>query len=158
MVRNIKPKSSSGNLLFNPSTNMNYISVVRTVPIETTITNTVTNNVQFDGNMNGGAITNVDSVSMSVFDMTVTDTANFSLQQHLEGTSVVQVSLFVSDVLQRRQSYICTSESETKKVFVLLADTDTNHNSQILAYESGIIGVSTFGQETVAKIARLSLV
>ena len=136
-----------------PTTN-----VVRVIQSTQNTNTTVTNNVPFDGNMNGGSITNVDSVSMSVFDMTITDSSNLSLQEHLEGTSIVQVSLFVNGELVRRQSYICTAESETKKVFVLLADTDTNHNSQILAYSTGIIGVNTFGQETVAKISRLSLV
>ena len=160
MTRAIKPKSSYANLAFNPGKQnvSSTTNIVRVVQATTNTTNEITNKVEFDGDMKGGTITNVDSISMAVFDIVVTESSNLSLQEHLEGTSIVQISLFVDNGLVRRQSYFCTSESESNKVFVLMADTDTNHSSQITAYSTGIIGISTFGQETAVKIARLSLV
>ena len=151
------------NTSFNPA---NQIKTYQIVNFKTNVIQVE----EFDGDMKGGAITNVgeitnvgsisnvDSISTPVYEDTITGTVNYSLQEHLDGTSIMQISLFESGALVRRQSYICTAESDTKKVFVLLADTDSNHSTQILPYSSGIIGISTNGQETEVKIARLSLV
>lgn len=134
-----------------PTTN-----VVRVIQSTQNTNTTVTNNVPFDGNMAFGSISNVDSVSMQVIEIEQDGFSSYSLSEHLNGTSILQVSLFEQDSLVRRQSYMVTSAGDLSKVFVLLADTDMNHTSHIVAYDTGVLTVNT-DSPTTTKITRLTL-
>jgi len=111
----------------------------RNIRIIQPVTNTVTNTVEFDGNMNGESIINCKSIHNDVFTHTFTGSLYFSIMDHLQSTSILQVKIYEGEVV-RIISYL-TSKSGSNFSFSKITDTNEYHGSYVHLGSSGIISI-----------------
>lgn len=96
---------------------------------------------KFNGDMDGGSITDVKSIGKAIHTMDVDGQQYFSIKNHLDGTTLVQVRLTRGDDDLRVVCFVAASSPDGSIANSTLSDSSPSSSSNISLSSSGIITI-----------------
>ncbi len=101
---------------------------------------------KFNGDMEGKAITNVKSISRPITTQTVNNTLYFSLSDHLEATTFVQVKIEENGTKTRTICFVVTKGLNGTVISNEISDSNPSHSSYISIGSGGTLTISCTSQ------------
>ena len=97
--------------------------------------------IPFSGDMEGRSITNVASVGRAIHTVEVNGHQYYSIKNHLDGTTLVQVKLVSGNELIRVVCFVAASGPDGIVSFITLSDSSPSSTTNINLSASGVIAI-----------------
>jgi hypothetical protein len=111
---------------------------------------------KFNGDMEGKSITNVKSISRPIHTQTVTEPLYFSITDHLDATTFVQVKITENGTKVRTICFIVNKTTASGVTSNEISDSNPSHSSNISIGSWGTLTIYS-NTECVAEISTLCL-
>lgn len=97
--------------------------------------------IPFSGDMEGRSITNVATVGRAIYTVEVNGQNYFSVKNHLDGTTLVQVKLVSGDEVMRVVCFVAAVSTDGVVSVNTLSDSSPSSSTNISLSASGVIAI-----------------